>query len=397
MVGIAAATLLVTLRPRLLRSPRWRATVTPLASIIGSGFLVAAPILGHAAGGLAVIAMAALCAAGWLFGSAIRTNIRLAEPLLAAQPPRWLAQIDRLSDLALLLSYFVSVSYYLNLLADFALRTGHVGVPDASRWLATAIIAGIGLTGFTRGLHWLEDLELPAVGIKLALIAGLTGALILADGTALAGGTLPLVSGAALREFGNWRVLFGLIVLVQGFETSRYLGDDYDAALRIKTMRMAQILSTLIYLAFVGLATPYLGAAELRPESATEVIDLLAPLGWAVAPLIIVAALASQFSAGVADMSGAGGLASESTGRRIAPRIGYLITALVAITITWTADIFEIIVLASKAFVIYYGLQSLTAARLSWQHGWRWRAVIYSGGVALAIAAVVLGVSAGAG
>src|SRR5690242_9242445 len=126
MVGIAAATLLVTLRPRLLRSPRWRATVTPLASIIGSGFLVAAPILGHAAGGLAVIAMAALCAAGWLFGSAIRTNIRLAEPLLAAQPPRWLAQIDRLSDLALLLSYFVSVSYYLNLLADFALRTGHV-------------------------------------------------------------------------------------------------------------------------------------------------------------------------------------------------------------------------------------------------------------------------------
>jgi hypothetical protein len=39
--------------PRLLMAPLWHATVTPLALIIGSEFLVAGPILAHAAGTLA--------------------------------------------------------------------------------------------------------------------------------------------------------------------------------------------------------------------------------------------------------------------------------------------------------------------------------------------------------
>jgi len=36
--------------PALRNSDDWRATVTPLASIIGSGFLVVAPLLGYAVG-----------------------------------------------------------------------------------------------------------------------------------------------------------------------------------------------------------------------------------------------------------------------------------------------------------------------------------------------------------
>ncbi len=32
--------------PRLSRSEGWQATVTPLASIMGSGFLISAPLLG---------------------------------------------------------------------------------------------------------------------------------------------------------------------------------------------------------------------------------------------------------------------------------------------------------------------------------------------------------------
>ncbi|MEK9751843.1 MAG: hypothetical protein VW338_01335 [Rhodospirillaceae bacterium] len=44
------------------------------------------------------------------------------------------------------------------------------------------------------------------------------------------------------RIHGNvtWRAMtlgFGLIVTVQGFETSRYLGDEYDATTRNRSMR----------------------------------------------------------------------------------------------------------------------------------------------------------------
>ena len=45
---------------RLAASSNRKATVTPLASIMGSGFLVSAPLLGGFVGNLAVICMAML-------------------------------------------------------------------------------------------------------------------------------------------------------------------------------------------------------------------------------------------------------------------------------------------------------------------------------------------------
>jgi hypothetical protein len=40
---------------RLTASSNWKATVTPLASIMGSGFLVSAPLLGSIVGNLTVM------------------------------------------------------------------------------------------------------------------------------------------------------------------------------------------------------------------------------------------------------------------------------------------------------------------------------------------------------
>ena len=45
---------------RLATSSNWKATVTPLASIMGSGFLVSAPLLGGIVGNLADVCMALL-------------------------------------------------------------------------------------------------------------------------------------------------------------------------------------------------------------------------------------------------------------------------------------------------------------------------------------------------
>ena len=196
------------------------------------------------------------------------------------------------------------------------------------------------------------------MGIKIAVIAGLIATLAWAGMT----GAVPAPPGPGpVSETNPVRVLLGLVILVQGFETSRYLGANYPAPERVRTMRWAQWLSTVIYAAFLGLATPFLIGHPPSAGQDTAIVGLLAPIGVVVGPLIIVMALSSQFSAGIADMNGAGGLISEVTYTKLPDKMGYVVTALVAIVVTWSADIFQIIVYASKAFALYYGIQTLLA------------------------------------
>ena len=95
-------------------------------------------------------------------------------------------------------------------------------------------------------------------------------------------------------------------------------------------------------------------------------------------------------------MNGAGGLLSETTKSRLSVNAGNLATALVAIGITWSANIYEIIAYASKAFLGYYALQSVQAVRSSIEHRQFGRALFFAVAVLLAIAAIVLGTPAAA-
>ena len=80
LVALAVAAYLAFSR-RLARSESWTAMVTPLASIMGSGFLVSAPLLAHEVGNLAVLCMAVLLALAYALGGALRFNIRHFEPI----------------------------------------------------------------------------------------------------------------------------------------------------------------------------------------------------------------------------------------------------------------------------------------------------------------------------
>jgi len=398
-IAFSAATVLglaILLQPRLVRLPMWRATVTPLASIIGSGFLVAAPILTHTAGHWAWLAMLGLCAAGFLFGTAIRYNIRHVEPLFTREPPRPVVSLELWSEAVLALAYFISVAFYLNLLSAFALRLGNVVDPQAIRVVASGVIVVLGAVGVWRGFGALEQIETIAVGIKLSVIAGLLCALTVAVGAPLRDGGVAL----ATMTFGGSteiRVLLGLVILVQGFETSRYLGSEYDADTRIKTMRMAQLLATVIYVGFILLVTPFSDGTLQQAGGETQILDTVARVSPFVASFIIVAALASQLSAAVADMSGSGGLLANALHGRVSMRAGIFLTALAALALTWLADIYEIISYASRAFALYYGLQCLLAAYVSARHSGakqRWLAVMFLAAAALALAVLLLGVPA---
>jgi hypothetical protein len=345
-------------------SSSWKATVTPLASIMGSGFLVSAPLLAGIVGSLAVVCMAALLALAYMVGGAIRFNIRHFEPI--ENEGHGPAQdIAFLSRIVLVGAYFISVTYYLQLLAAFLLKTIGVSSQLAANCITTLLLLAIGGIGMWRGLKKLEAVEKYAVAFNLGMIGALLLSLVIYNVHMALGGTWALPSISSVIDFHDLRVLLGLLIVVQGFETSRYLGDEHPAEQRIATMRAAQLVSTAIYLVFIALATVLfhdgLGA------DVTAIIGMTKPVAVVLPALLAIAAIGSQFSAAVADNVGAGGLIEDITQRKVPVRFAYLLILLVTIALTWETNVNEIIAYASRAFALYYTLQCVVAWVVAWK------------------------------
>jgi len=349
---------------RLAGSSVWKATVTPLASIMGSGFLVSAPLLGESVGNLAVFAMAALLALAYAVGGAIRFNIRHFEPIENAGlgPAQALAFLSRV---VLSGAFFISVTYYLQLLAAFLGGPLGLSTVPMQHGLTTVVLVGIGVVGMWRGLDLLEGIEKYAVALNLGMIGALLLALAVFNAQLLFGGAWRLPAVSSNVDFNDLRVLLGLLIIIQGFETSRYLGDAHPPDVRIRTMRNAQLISSLIYVIFVSLITVQF-TADMKAD-VTAVVHMTASIALVLPVLISVAAIGSQFSAAVADASGAGGLIEEITGRRVPPRYAYLMIMLVTVALTWETDVNRIIAYASRAFALFYALQCSVAFLVAWQ------------------------------
>jgi len=60
ILGVTGGALAWMWSPRVRKSAEWRATVTPLASIIGSGFLIAGPLIAVIVGKAAPFVMLAI-------------------------------------------------------------------------------------------------------------------------------------------------------------------------------------------------------------------------------------------------------------------------------------------------------------------------------------------------
>lgn len=360
---LAVGTAAIMLRPSLRDAPFWRATVTPLASIIGSGFLVVVPLLAGITGTLSVEAITAIVLLSFGLGSAIRFNILHDGRAIRVQISTAVAALERLSDLALALAYIVSITFYIRLMSGFLLSGFAVHSPFNADAVATLVLAFIGIYGWWHGLFGLERLEEYSVTIKLAIIASLLAGLIYFDaGSGYDLAELPPPSGDLgfkLRQLG------GMLLIVQGFETSKYLAASYDAKLRARSMLVAQCLAGIIYIAFVALAMPLMGPLAQQSPSETAIIDLSRKITLILPLMLVVAAAMSQFSAAIADTIGAGGVIEIQTHKRLVARKCYpLITAL-AVALIWVTNIFEVVALASRAFAFYYMLQSVLAARLT--------------------------------
>ncbi len=337
-----------------------KATSTPLASIFGSGFLVIVPILAGAVGSYSVVAMGCVCALAYAVGSVIRFNIVHAEPALAGSPAESTLSFERISDFALVLAYIISVCLYLHILSAFVLGGLHMDSGINEDLLTSSIIVAIMVIGMTKGLAMLDFMEQLALLITLLIIALLFLGFAHYDWTAWqsTGITLPRAS-----DHSNWQILTivaGTLIVVQGFETTRYLGKQFDADIRINASRWSQIISTTVYLLFVALALPIVHTLNGHYDDDSLIKLAGVASGLLIAPLIIAAAL-SQFSAAVADTGAAIGNMVEVTHEHIKARWGYILIGSGALALTWSADTLEIVALASRSFAFYYMFQCFVA------------------------------------
>ena len=294
-------------------------------------------------------------------GAVIRFNIAhvetYAEAVRGQDSVTWLM---RIAQGVLALAYAISVAYYLKLLAEFTLKPLRIPFElhtvVANGMITAIILVFVGLA-FSGGLRRVEHLAHASVSLKIGAIGGILAGL--ACWWFLHAGSAPAAPPVRLSA-RSIPTLLGLLITVQGFETSRYLGRSYSRELRVRTMRHAQWISSAIYLAFLALLTPFLSRAA-QAQGVAGILDIMALVAAPMAAFVLIAAVASQLSAAVADSIGSGGLMSELSGRRLSVPVAFSIAGALAVGVVWFTDPVEVVALSSRAFAVFYAFQCALA------------------------------------
>ena len=363
LVFIAVSVLLFMYQPRLTKSKSWQATLTPLSSIIGSGFLIIAPLLASVVGEYSPVAVIGIVVLAYAIGGVIRFNIINAESLLHDKKAHPLIyKIDLFANTILSFAYVTAVAFYLSLLSSFLLTyIGFGDSPNLERLMTTIIIVIIATTGFIRGLGGLEKLEAYSMSLQLSIVAALLIGIFVYDFNFIQSERALTFDVKDRNLITRVFMLSGILLVVQGFETSRFLGEKYNAEIRVRTMRRAQLISGALYVVSVIALMPIVQHLNLANIQIAEIVEATGRAATVLPLMLIVAAVMSQFSAAVADTVGAGCLASESSNGKLSTYKGYLVVSILAIILIWTADLLEIISFASRAFAVYYLLQCVVA------------------------------------
>lgn len=340
------------------------ATVTPLASIFGSGFLIIVPILERTLGGYAVLGMAGVLAVAWWAGTAVRHNVAHVEPRLAdGSLDRRTRRVETGANVIIVAAYVASVALYVRILAQFVVEFASDGSMVTERILACAVIALIVAVGVTRGFSGLDHLERIALGAVLLLVTVLIATFTVLDVGRLAGDGVEIAP--VPDDVGTLRallVLGGIVITVQGFETVRFLGDEFDARTRIAASRVAQLVAAAVYLLLVAVATPLMGSATGGSPD-PDLLAFVERVAGALAIPVVVCAVLSQFSAATADTVAADGNVRVLPGVHVSSRTVFLGVGAAAVALAATIPTFTLVAVASRAFAAYYGLKAYVAMR----------------------------------
>ena len=391
-VGIALAVLgalaWALYRPKVQQSKRYQAMVVPLSNIMDVGFIVMAPAVVLLAGYSAPLVMLGICVVAIGAGFAVAYNIRHYEPLegtddrvnLVGHPARW----------ALTLASVINIAYYTLLLVTLVLWPLKAYNETNLAIVGTVLLVGLVVVGFTGKMDTLNRLGDKTTAFNISAVVAVVVAFIIYNIQEAVGGRWdpPPIDTSITGD--DFRRIIGLFAIVQGFEAARYIGGRFGSGLRIKAMRAAQLISTVVFVAF--LASVLILFVQVETDFDGTAIFLVADsVGDFMPWLILLAAIGSQTSAIIgATMSRSDMLVDHAVlNRKVPRRWTFVILLLPAIVLFLLSDITQAVALASRVFAVYFVLQASIAWILA-RRVRNWGAVGGFTAVALVMGAIAI-------
>jgi len=163
-------------------------------------------------------------------------------------------------------------------------------------------------------------------------------------------------------------IVAGTLIVVQGFETPRYLGAQFNSEARIRASRWSQYLSLSVYIAFVALALPIVPVLNGEYDD-NSLIRLAAAVSVLLAtPLVFAAGLAVAVLSRGGGYPGSCGEPGRGHPAAYHPALGLSARRRTAMALSWAGSTFMMIALASRAFALYYLSQCLVALSVCRNH-----------------------------
>jgi hypothetical protein len=373
-------------RPKVQESLTYKAIVVPLGEIMDVGFIVFSPIIILLFGYHATWAMAGLCLLAILTGFAVSYNIEHYEPLIGKPDP--LHAWNSIALWALIAASVVNVGYYAQLLMTLVWLPLDLYSPGLVAATAALLLLALMVYGFAKGLLALNDMGNKTTAFNLSAIGAILVAFATYNVQLLVGGDFQRPDLDPPVDEEAFRKLLGLFVLVQGFESSRYIGAYFSARKRVETMRAAQYMSSVVYVLFVFLSL-VLFTTTAVPNDVTAIFEVSEQVSVFMPFLIMVAAVGSQLSAIVNDTETRTEMLAQQLGDRLPRRWTFPLFLVPAILVVLLTDVASVVALASRIFAVYFLLQALIAGQLAWRAR-RWSWVAFFAGIASAMAVVAV-------
>jgi hypothetical protein len=384
LVGLAWA----LYRPKVQQSKRYQATVVPLSNIMDVGFIVMAPAVVLLAGYSAPLVMLGICLVAIGAGFAIAYNIRHYEPLEGTDDKVNL--VGHTSRWALTLASVINIAYYTLLLITLLLWPLNAYNETNLAIVGTVLLVGLIIVGFAGKMDVLNRLGDKTTAFNISAVVAVVVAFIVYNIQEALGGRWDLPPTDSAITGDDFRKIIGLFAIVQGFEAARYIGGRFGGELRIKTMRAAQVIATVVFVALLG-AVLILFVQVETDFSGTAIFVVSEAVGDFMPWLILLAAIGSQTSAIIgATMSRSDMLVDHKVmNRKVPRRWTFVILLLPALALFLLSDITQAVAMASRVFAAYFVLQAVIAWILA-RRAHNWGAVGGFTGVALVMGTITI-------
>ncbi len=353
---------------RVQSSSRYQAAVVPLANIMDVGFIVLSPAIVFLAGYAAPLAMLGICLVAIATGYAIAYNIRHFEPLIGSGDS--METVERVGEWSLLAASLVNIAYYTLLLITLVLWPLHLYSSGQVKVWGSVLLLGIAAIGWFGGMDWLNRQGDRTTAFNLAAVFGVVTAFIVYNVQDWLGGRWSLPETDTSLTTDDLRKLIGLFALVQGFEAARYIGERFGREERVSTMRLAQYISSVVFVALLAAVLILFVEIDV-PNNGTGIFVVADRVGDWLPWLVLLAAIGSQTSAIINATSSRSDLLVEA---KVPRKVSFAVVLVPATIIFLLVDVTAAVALASRVFALYFAIQALIAWVLA-KRAWNWWAV----------------------